>query len=163
MDFRKIMSNPTNEYRRLAEVYAAMADRELEALARDADQLTEIAQEILAKELRRRGIDIPFENVVRPTEKEMTTGREMPTEFPELVSICRFDNKTEAILARGLIESCGIECFLSDDRIGVASNAIHHYYRGPLREIDLQVKPEDADAAREILQHSILEEPEIEP
>lgn len=140
MDSRKIMANPTNEYRRLAEVYAVMADRELEALVRDADQLTEIAQQIQVKGLSRRGMDIPFENVERTTEKEMTTGREMLTEFPELVSICRFDNRTEAIMARGLIESCGSECFLSDERIGIVSNAIHSYYRGPLLEIHLEVK-----------------------
>ena len=47
MDFRKLPANPTNEYRRLGEVYAATGYTVLEDPARDPDRPTRIEQEIL--------------------------------------------------------------------------------------------------------------------
>jgi hypothetical protein len=69
----------------------------------------------------------------------------------ELVTIQRFRDLPEAWLAKGKLESVGIECVLADGNVvrmdWLLSNAI-----GGMR---LQVKPEDAEAARAVLQEAI--------
>ncbi len=91
---------------RLAEVYAAMNDEELQQVAADAASLTEEAQDALEDELERRGIEI--EEVAVPQPK---------VEQRHLVTVRQFRDLPEALLAKGMLDSAGIECFLADDNM----------------------------------------------
>jgi hypothetical protein len=51
------------ERRRLADVYAGMADGELASLARDSASLTEDARQVLQAEMARRHLDQPTSGV----------------------------------------------------------------------------------------------------
>jgi len=97
-----------------------------------------MAHTALKAEITRRGLKIVSEGPPREPD---------PVEEPEWTTIRKFRDLPETILAKGLLESAGIECYLADDNIvrldWFLSNAI-----GNMR---LQVKPADAETAIEIL------------
>ncbi|MGB8064280.1 MAG: DUF2007 domain-containing protein [Candidatus Sulfotelmatobacter sp.] len=96
------------ERRRLAEVYAAQADGELEQVASQMADLTDIARETLRTELANRGLYVG----------ELQAPEDSPsTEFRNLVVIRSYWNLLEAELAKGLLEAAGIEAFLFDDNM----------------------------------------------
>jgi DNA-directed RNA polymerase subunit M/transcription elongation factor TFIIS len=56
-------NNPADEYRRLEELYAEMSVGQLQKIADQASDLTDIAQEVLRAEVSKRGLDKPTPNV----------------------------------------------------------------------------------------------------
>lgn len=133
----------SNERRRLADTYAAMTDGELQKLARNPEALTEPAWEALEDELDRRELDVPIE----PTEPD---GK---LDFQKLVTIRQFRDLPEALLAKGSLESAGIECFLRDDNMVRLDWFISNFIGG----IKLCVRPEDAQTAQQLLDEPIPE------
>src|SRR6202030_2815703 len=93
---------------RLAETYAGMTDAELQNLALRPASLTEVAWEALDDELDRRNLEL--------LEEESPEDRE-ELELRELVTIRQFRDLPEALLAKGSLESAGIECFLADENL----------------------------------------------
>jgi Putative prokaryotic signal transducing protein len=64
---------------------------------------------------------------------------------PELVTIRHFGDMSEALMAKGCLESAGIECFLADANIT--------RLEWPLsRGMRLQVNPDDAESALAFLE-----------
>jgi hypothetical protein len=101
--------DPEQERRRLAEQYAAKTDEELESVAAQAHELTDIARESLRGELAKRGL-----YVGQMDEAEPETDN---AEFRDLQVVRSFWNLAEAELAKGLLASEGIEAFLFDDNM----------------------------------------------
>jgi hypothetical protein len=66
-------------------------------------------------------------------------------EAPELVTIRQFGNLAEALLAKGCLESAGIECFLADANMAWMDSPV-------VRGMRLQVSPEDAETSIELLE-----------
>jgi hypothetical protein len=66
-----------------------------------------------------------------------------PTPPEGLATIARFESPVEAQMAKGLLESSGVECFLVGEN---ANNLIQAAFR-----VRLQVRLEDETAARELL------------
>jgi hypothetical protein len=66
-----------------------------------------------------------------------------PTPPEGLATIARFESPVEAQMAKGLLESSGVECFLVGEN---ANNLIPSAFR-----VRLQVLLEDETAARELL------------
>lgn len=62
----------------------------------------------------------------------------------DLVTIRQFGNLSEALLAKGCLESAGIECFLADANMAWMDSPV-------VRGMRLQVSPADAEAAMELL------------
>lgn len=133
----------SKERLRLADTYAAMTDSELQKLARNPEALTEVAWEALEDELDRRHLDIPGD----PAEPSATL------DFQKLVTIRQFRDLPEALLAKGSLESTGIECFLRDDNLVRLDWFISNFIGG----IKLCVRPEDVENARQLLDEPILE------
>ena len=67
--------------------------------------------------------------------------------------MCSSDLLPEALLAKGCLESSGIECFFRDDNLVRLDWFISNFIGG----IKLCVKPEDAGKAQTILDEPILE------
>jgi DNA-directed RNA polymerase subunit RPC12/RpoP len=86
--------------------------------------------------------------------------RRRPEEFEhrDPVTIRRFRDLPEALLAKGSLESAGIRCALADDNMVRLDWFISNLIGG----VKLQVCPEDAAAASEILDQPIPEEFETE-
>jgi hypothetical protein len=101
-------SDPEQERQRLTRVYAAMSPEELQKVADEGASLAHAARETLKAEVSGRGLDI--------TLNEAATGVDV-IEERDLVMIRRFQNLPEALLAKGSLDSSGIECFLTDDNM----------------------------------------------
>ena len=135
-------TDPDGEYRRLTEPYAGMSDGELELLARDAGELTAAAARALAEERQRRSLhDDPAQN----------TAASQKTDWEDLIVVRQFRDLPEALLAKGSLESAGIEAFLGDDNMVRMDWFISNLVGG----IKLCVRPADADAAMEILSQPV--------
>jgi hypothetical protein len=132
------------ERQRLTATYAAMTDGELQRLAQSADSLTELAWEALEDELDRRHL--------KYREYAVTEHRQ-ELELQQLVTVRQFRDLPEALLAKGCLESVGIECFLGDDNLVRLDWFISNFIGG----IKLKVKVGDAENAQKILDEPILE------
>jgi hypothetical protein len=146
--------NDERERRRLEENYAGMTDGELQRLARSAESLTELAWDALEHELDRRHLDF---DELDFAEDEYPDGPLPPPrqqmEMRELVTIRQFRDLPEALLAKGSLESAGIECFLADDNLVRLDWFISNFIGG----IKLKVRDADAENAQNLLDEPILE------
>ena len=132
------------ERRRLAENYSAMTDGELQKLAQSAESLTEMAWDALEDEMDRRHLELADDPAQAPRQQ---------MEMRELVTIQQFRDLPEALLAKGSLESAGIECFLADDNLVRLDWFISNFIGG----IKLNVRAADVENARKILAEPILE------
>jgi hypothetical protein len=97
-------SDPEADNKGLAEYYAAAPDEELRQLADDAGSLTVAAREVLRAELSLRGKAVELRDSPVPDERH-----------PRLVTIRRFRDVPNALLAKSVLDSAQIQCFLSDE------------------------------------------------
>jgi hypothetical protein len=137
--------NEQRERRRLAANYASMTDGELQRLARHAESLTELAWDALEDELDRRHLE--------PAEEDVASEPRQTLQVRELVTVRQFRDLPEALLAKGSLESAGIECFLADENLVRLDWFISNFIGG----IKLNVRPADAANAQKLLDEPILE------
>ena len=121
-----------------ANLYCPMSDLELQSLAADWHSLTDEARTALAAEFATRGLDL-----IEPAPPVEDT----PPEYRDLVTIRRYRDLSEAIIARGAIESAGIFCFLKDENLVRLDWQISNMIGG----IRLQVAAADVEAAEAVL------------
>jgi hypothetical protein len=124
-----------------ADLYRPMSEYELQALAADWHSLTDEAQAALAAEFATRGLTL----TQPPLEED-----EAP-EYRDLVTLRRYRDLSEAIVARGAIESAGIFCFLKDENTIRLDWQISNMIGG----IRLQVAAADVEAAEAVLAQPI--------
>jgi hypothetical protein len=142
------MSTPEQERVRIAGVYSAMSDEELGQIAGSGDELSAAAQEAFQSEVARRGLKI---TVAPPRGEDIF-------EFNETVTLRQFRDLPEALLAKGSLESAGIQASLVDDNMIRMDWFISNLLGG----IKLKVSAEDAEAASEILNQPIPEMLDVE-
>jgi hypothetical protein len=141
--FNESSLNEQRERQRLAANYAGMTDGELLRLARNAESLTEVAWETLEDEMDRRHLET-VDDCGSPRQE---------MEVRELVTIRQFRDLPEALLAKGSLESSGIECFLADENLVRLDWFISNFIGG----IKLKVRAPDVTSAQNILDEPILE------
>jgi hypothetical protein len=104
------MIDPEQERARLTEVYSQQTDEQLEEIARQGDDLTDVALQSLQAELSRRGLaNDPPEEFADANRSELA--------FRNLITVRSYWNLLEAELAKGALEAAGIQCFLFDDNM----------------------------------------------
>lgn len=140
--------NPEEERARLAGVYSAMTDEELGQIADSGDELSATAHEVLQAEVEKRGLKL---TIIPPPGEDVY-------EFNDTVTLRQFRDLPEALLAKGSLESAGIQAYLIDDNMIRMDWFISNLLGG----IKLKVRPEDAEAAAEILNQPIPEMFEVE-
>ena len=146
-----IMGQPDDqkERRRLAEWYASLEEGELKGIAGDADSLTELAREALRSEMLRRGMEAP------PAERGASETPRSGGEAPGPIMVGRYRDSGEAMIAKSMLDSAGIECFLGDENLA-------RLYSNLADGIKLMVREEDADTARKLLEENIPEKFDVE-
>jgi hypothetical protein len=162
--------DPEQERRRLVDFYAGQLDGELEKVASQAYELTDLARETLRNELVRRGLGAELVETA-PVAKNVVARKELPGDPPpptpprteavldgegelrELVTIRKFRDLPEALLAKGSLESAGIEALLADDNV----IRLDWFWSNLMGGIKLQVDQEDAEVANRILDQPIPE------
>jgi hypothetical protein len=127
------------ERQRLQNVYAAMGEGELQALADDAGTLTAEAIGALRAEISRRNLKIE----VAGAEAE---ANEVEFQPRDLVTVRRFFSLAEAMLAKSALESAGVESFVMDD------NTARMYTSTAVGCVRLQVNRADAEEASRFLE-----------
>jgi hypothetical protein len=132
------------ERERLAKNYASMTDGELLRLAENPESLTELAWDALEDEMDRRHLECPEDSAPEPRDT---------IEVRELVTIRKFRDLPEALLAKGSLESAGIPCFLADENLVRLDWFISNFIGG----VKLNVRVADVENARKILDEPILE------
>ncbi len=142
------MPTPEEERARTAGVYSAMSDEELGQVAESGDELSDSAQEALRAEGAKRGLKL---EIAPPRGEDVY-------EFNETVTMRKFRDLPEALLAKGSLESAGIQAYLVDDNMIRMDWFISNLLGG----IKLNVRPEDAEAASEILNQPIPEILDVE-
>jgi hypothetical protein len=115
--------------------YALMADAELFDLARAYDSLVESAQAAMQAEFAHRNLEPPL------------VEEDEPAEARTLITVSRYRDLSEAIVARSLLESVGIPVFLQDENLVRLDWQVSNFIGG----IRLKVAASDASSASEIL------------
>jgi hypothetical protein len=167
------MIDPEQERQRLLDYYSRQMDGRLEQIATQAAGLSELAREVLREELVRRGLDVallqpanieeippPPAVVEPPPEEPLGVEPSLSGEFEKrnLVTIRKFRDSLEALMAQSRIESAGIETFLFDDNMA----RMDWFWSNLLGGIKLLVDTDEAEAANEILNQPIPDHFEVE-
>ena len=132
--------DPQKERGRLSETYGGKTDEELQQVDTHSGELTDIAQEVLRDELARRRLPQNFERPDAAGQDEL--------EFRDLVTIRAFWGLLEAQLAKGLLDSAGIESFLFDDNMV----RMDWFNANALGGVKLRVDAHNVEAANRVLQ-----------
>lgn len=144
-------SHPEQERKRLVDLYAAMSDSELESIAQEAHELTDIARQALQEERDRRQAEDPADDgISKPLEDE--------ADWEDTVVIKQFRDLPEALLAKGALDSAGLESFLADDNMV----RMDWFYSNLVGGVKLCVRPNDADVASDLLGQPMLQDFEVE-
>jgi Putative prokaryotic signal transducing protein len=125
------------ELREVAERYRQMSEPELMDVARKYDGLTEPAKAILRDEFARRSLQPPL---IEEESEDVIESR-------PLVTVRKYRDLPEAFVARSVLESAGIECFLQDEN----TVRMDWFWSNMIGGARLQVAAEDEAAAKEIL------------
>jgi hypothetical protein len=133
-----------DERQRLAQFYAALSDGELQQLAREAESLTDSAKAVLLTELARRQMAV--ETLADAEDSSARRGHR--PELRDLLTIRQFRDLPEALLAKSVLDSAGIECFLGDDNL----IRMDWLWSNLLGGIKLRVRQEDALVAARLLE-----------
>jgi hypothetical protein len=129
-----------------AEEYGRMGELELLKLAASYDSLVEAAQDALRAEFARRKMEPPLIEDDGVLENR------------RLVTVRRYRDLSEAMVARGVLESAGLFCFLRDENVVRMDWA----YSNAVGGISLQVAVEDAAAATDLLNQPMPESIAVE-
>jgi len=136
--------DPATERAGLSEFYASKTDEELAEVASQSHELTEVAGEVLRNEIARRQLSLG-QTEPRDTDSEENV------EFRDLVAIRSYWGLLEAEMARGLLESAGIEAFLFDDNMV----RMDWFNANALGGVKLRVDADNVGAANRVLEEAV--------
>jgi hypothetical protein len=125
-----------------AALYRSMSELELQDLLADWHSLIPEARSALAAEFTTRGLEL--------IEPPPPVDEALP-EFRDLTTIRRYRDLSEALVARAVIESAGIFCFLKDENFARLVWQDSNFIGG----IRLQVAAPDVEAAEAILSQPV--------
>ncbi len=165
--------DPEQERQRLAEFYSRQLDGRLEKVAGEAYELSDLAREMLRAELNKRGINVNLvEQAPVPLKKAPEPGdppeeriaeiasavQSLPAlgegdDIHDMVTLRHFRDLPEALLAKGSLDSAGIECALADDNMV----RMDWFYSNAIGGIKLLVNTGDASDAEQVLSQPIPE------
>jgi Putative prokaryotic signal transducing protein len=127
-----------------ADLYRPMSEHELKDLLSDWHSLIPDARSALAAEFATRGLEF-----TKPPQHVDDS-----PEYRDLTTIRRYRDLSEALVARAVIESAGIFCFLKDENLVRLDWQVSNFIGG----IRLQVAAADVEAANDILSQPIPNE-----
>jgi len=139
--------DPEADRKRFADRYAARTNEELQQLANEAWRLTDPAREALRSELSRRSMatDLRDSPIAEPP-------------WPRLVILRVFRDLPDALLAKSILDSAEVKCFLFDEN----TIRMDWLWSNLLGGVKLCVKEEDAAAASGLLDQKPEEKFEVD-
>ena len=143
------MPETEKERWRLSRLYGSMSDGEVEKLAADAGSLSDAAKWALKLDLSRRGLKTKFEELSPPPEA---------AELSKVVNLRQYMTLPEALLAKSILDSAGIESFLGDQNI----IRMDWFLSNALGGVKLRVREKDVEAATALLNRSRADGSDVE-
>lgn len=129
------------ERQRLTALYANMEDGELNRIATDLDSLNDVAREVLRDEMLKRDREVP------PQLAALAASAKQQAELSEPEIVGRYRDITQAMVAKSILNSANMECFLADDNLV----RMDWLYSNLVGGIKLVVRHEDVEAAKKLL------------
>jgi hypothetical protein len=126
-----------------------MSDGEVEKLAADAGSLSDAAKWALKLDLSRRGLKTKLEELSPPPEA---------AELSKVVNLRQYMTLPEALLAKSILDSAGIESFLGDQNI----IRMDWFLSNALGGVKLRVREKDVEAATALLNRSRADGSDVE-
>jgi hypothetical protein len=136
-----------NEHEQLISFYASLTDEELIKIGSQFEALTSDAQIVLREEFDRRSLDAP--ELEEPPDA---------FEFQELITIRTFRDPSDAIMAKSVLDSAEVPCFLKDEN----TVRIQWVWSNLIGGIRLQVRPADVEIAEQLLSQEVAPTIELE-
>jgi hypothetical protein len=118
-----------------------MTEGEVEKLAADAGSLSDAARWALKLDLSRRGLKTRLEAPAPPVQA---------AKLSKVVNLRQYMTLPEALLAKSILESAGIESFLGDQNI----IRMDWFLSNALGGVKLRVREEDVEVATSLLDRS---------
>jgi DNA-directed RNA polymerase subunit M/transcription elongation factor TFIIS len=140
------------EWRRLSETYVAMTDEELQAVADDAYELTDIARQVLQAEISRRGLPIESQKEAQTPESPNPPPEEAavnPAEM-DLVELFRVWDMDEATQVKERLDAASVPSYLGPDLVDDVRLLRTSFERG----VGIKVRNFDEQRAMAALAHS---------
>jgi Putative prokaryotic signal transducing protein len=135
------MADTDKERWRLSRLYGSMTEGEVEKLAADAGSLSDAAKWALKLDLSRRGLKTRLEVPGPPVQA---------AKLSKVVNLRQYMTLPEALLAKSILESAGIESFLGDQNI----IRMDWFLSNALGGVKLRVREEDVEVATALLDRS---------
>jgi hypothetical protein len=142
------MPDSDKERWRLSRLYGSMTEGEVEKLAADAGSLSDAAKWALKLDLSRRGLKTKLEEPSPPVEA---------AKLSKVVNLRQYMTLPEALLAKSILESAGIESFLGDQNI----IRMDWFLSNALGGVKLRVREEDVEVATALLNQSRADVSEV--
>jgi hypothetical protein len=144
--------DPAREVERMAAIYAAMSDEELQEAGSQPGALTVWAFQALREEMKKRNLDWPGKDMALPSELPDQEPVDDPGNRP--VVLRRYRDMPAAFVEKSVLDAVGIPCFLQDDNVV----RMDWLWSNALGGIKLMVREKDAPEAERMLS----ERPSIE-
>ena len=107
------------EWSRLTDLYSTMCEGELEKLANEAYELTDMARDVLRGEISRRGLRLQL--LDHPAPPEITQPKERPADFDptqlDLVGFGRVYDLEEARRTKNILNQFGVMPYFGPDNL----------------------------------------------
>lgn len=140
-----------SEWQRLTELYREMSDGELEELNDSISDLTEVAQQVLRDEIKKRRLDEhPVEGgatEMESAESQLRDSGEPARNYTWKVLLCECEDREQAWQIREVLREAGIESWLEGQGFSVAPELI--------ATPRIQVAADQLEQAREVLSRPI--------
>ena len=150
------MDDFAGEMQRLQERYGSLTDEELQAVAGDAQDLTDVARMALESELLRRGLKIPLPPAVPGQTGEESGSTEHDSSDNDLAIVHRSWDLEDARNVMGILRDAGIPCFLGPDNLDDANAFLSSFDGG----VDIKVRGVDEAHALPTLSQALPPQPE---
>lgn len=123
------------QWRQVSEHYRSLTDDELIAIARDKEDLTEVAQQVLAAEIQSRRLEIPAEEQTEDEGGAILPGAEPDPDSPysedqELVEIETVYSLRDAQQLEALLNEDGIPFYLGEERATHTDDVKSNFTKG---------------------------------
>jgi hypothetical protein len=145
--------DPSRERARIASVYAAMTDEELQQAGEEPAKLTDWAFEALREEMQNRKLDWPGKDMPLPSQMPPLVPKEDNENRP--VILRRYRDMPAAFVGKSILDDAGIDAFLQDDNVV----RMDWFWSNAVGGIKLVVRQKDADDAEKILADAESAEP----
>jgi Putative prokaryotic signal transducing protein len=141
------MIDHERERERLAAIYAEKSELELAGLAQDQRALTEDARYALETEFTKRGMNFERQELTIADEPDV-----------KLIAVRRFRDLPEALVAKGVLDSAGVKCFLSDEN----TVRMDWLWSNALGGVRLWVREDELPEAATLLSPEYSNDPELD-